>query len=96
MEAGLRLSPNAEAHLKTPKEMQRLYKGYEDALARTMEVVDACRFSLDELAYDYPREPVPAGLNTHSNTWKNSAMKEPTALSRRPARQRSKKTSSMN
>ncbi len=60
MEAGLRLSPNAEAHLKSPHEMARLYKGYEEAFARTMELANACRFSLDELAYDYPREPVPA------------------------------------
>ncbi len=61
MEAGLRLAPNAEAHLKSPDKMACLYKGYEEAFARTMELANACRFSLDELAYDYPREPVPAG-----------------------------------
>src|SRR5690606_35559090 len=42
-------------------EMARLFRGHEDALARTLEVVEACRFSLDELAYEYPDEPVPAG-----------------------------------
>ena len=42
---------NADRHLKPPQEMARLFKGYEPALARTREIVDACRFSLDELSY---------------------------------------------
>ncbi len=56
-EAGFRLERNAERHLKTPVEMARLLAGYEDALARTMEIVAACPFSLDELSYEYPDEP---------------------------------------
>ncbi|MCP4933591.1 MAG: error-prone DNA polymerase [bacterium] len=71
-EAGLRLSPNAEAHFKPSCEMQRLYKGYEDTLARTMEIADHCHFSLDELAYDYPREPVPKGATTQQHLEKLS------------------------
>ena len=67
MEAGLRLSPNGEAHLKPPVEMSRLYKGYEDALARTISIADQCRFSLEELAYDYPREPVPKGVTAQQH-----------------------------
>ena len=31
------------------------------ALARTLEIVEACTFSLDELVYEYPDEPVPPG-----------------------------------
>ena len=30
-------------------------------MARTLEIVDACRFCLDELVYEYPEEPTPAG-----------------------------------
>jgi error-prone DNA polymerase len=60
-EAGFRLGANAERHLRAPAEMARLFRGHEDALARTMEIVEACRFSLDELAYVYPAEPVPPG-----------------------------------
>ena len=41
--------------------MARLFKGHEAALARTMEVVRACSFSLKQLAYQYPDEPVPPG-----------------------------------
>ncbi|MEZ5901068.1 MAG: error-prone DNA polymerase [Hyphomicrobiaceae bacterium] len=58
-QAGFALEANAERHLKRPGEMARLFKGYEDALARTVEIAEACRFSLDELVYEYPDEPVP-------------------------------------
>ncbi|MGZ9101206.1 MAG: PHP domain-containing protein, partial [Brevundimonas sp.] len=59
--AGRRLQANAERHLKPPTQMARLFRGHEAALARTMEVARACRFSLRELEYQYPDEPVPAG-----------------------------------
>ena len=59
--AGFRLGANAERHLKSPTEMARLFRGHEAALARTLEIAQACTFSLDELSYDYPHEPVPAG-----------------------------------
>jgi error-prone DNA polymerase len=60
-EAGLKLEANAERHLKWPVEMARLFRGYEDALARTLEIAQACTFSLDELVYEYPDEPTPPG-----------------------------------
>ena len=60
-EAGFRLQANAERFLKPPEEMARLFRGHEPALGRTLEIVQACRFSLDELSYIYPDEPVPPG-----------------------------------
>jgi error-prone DNA polymerase len=54
--AGFRLHPNAERYMKPPAEMQRLFLQYPYALQRTQEIVDACRFSLDELKYEYPQE----------------------------------------
>src|SRR5215467_2928632 len=60
-EAGYRLAANAERHLKPPQEMARLFRGHEDAVERSLEIVERCRFSLDELRYEYPEEPVPAG-----------------------------------
>ena len=60
-QAGWRLAANAERHLKSGAEMARLFRGHEDAVARTTEIVRLCAFSLDELAYAYPDEPVPAG-----------------------------------
>ena len=41
-DAGLKLEANAERHLKPPQEMARLFAGHEDALARTIEIADAC------------------------------------------------------
>ncbi|MBI1404987.1 MAG: DNA polymerase III subunit alpha [Caulobacter sp.] len=59
--AGFALQANAERHLKAPAEMARLFAGHERALARGGEIVAVCHFSLDELSYHYPDEPVPAG-----------------------------------
>ncbi|MDX2158079.1 MAG: error-prone DNA polymerase [Hyphomicrobiaceae bacterium] len=66
-EAGLRLASNAERHLKAPAEMARLFAGYEAAVARTQAIADACRFSLDELVYEYPSEPVPPGTTAQAH-----------------------------
>ena len=60
--AGFRLEANAERYIKHPAEMARLFAGHEAALHRTMEITNRCRFSLDELAYHYPDEPVPPGI----------------------------------
>jgi error-prone DNA polymerase len=60
-EAGFRLAVNAERHLKPPAEMVRLFAGFPDAIARTVEIADACPFSLGQLRYEYPDEPVPPG-----------------------------------
>ena len=59
--AGRRLQANGERFLKPPEQMARLFRGHEAALARTMDVARACTFSLRELSYQYPDEPVPAG-----------------------------------
>lgn len=60
-EAGFRLEANAERHLKSADEMRRLFRDYPDAVSRTAEIANACRFSLDELKYEYPDEPIPEG-----------------------------------
>lgn len=59
--AGGLLQPNAERHLRTIAERQRQFAAASDALARTLEVADRCRFRLDELRYEYPEELAPAG-----------------------------------
>jgi error-prone DNA polymerase len=60
-EAGHRLQPNAERHLKDPAEMARLFQGHEEALELTREIVEASAFRLDALRYQYPDEPIPPG-----------------------------------
>ncbi len=54
--AGFRLHPNAERYLKPVDEMLRLFRQYPDAIRRTQEIAEACRFSLDSLKYLYPKE----------------------------------------
>ncbi len=63
IEAGFKLEANAERHLKTPDEMARLFRNYPEALSNTLKIADACTFSLDELRYEYPEEPVPKGMD---------------------------------
>ncbi|BAQ18579.1 DNA polymerase III alpha subunit [Methyloceanibacter caenitepidi] len=83
-EAGFRLEANAERHLKAPAEMARLFKGYEEALERTVEIANACRFSLDELKYEYPDEPVPEGKTPQGHleelAWEGAAWRFPDGI----------------
>ncbi|GEP93290.1 PHP domain-containing protein [Chitinophaga terrae (ex Kim and Jung 2007)] len=44
--AGFRLLPNAERHLKAEKEMERLFRQYPKALQSTIDIAAACQFSL--------------------------------------------------
>ncbi len=60
-EAGFRLHPNAERYMKPEAEMRRLYRQYPNAITRTQEISDACRFSLDSLKYVYPEEITSGG-----------------------------------
>ena len=59
--AGHLLEPNAERHLKGPAEMARLFRDAPEALAETSRLLDRVGFSLADLRYDYPDEPVPLG-----------------------------------
>src|SRR5450631_3896323 len=61
-EAGFRRERHADRYLKPPEEMARLFGRYPEALARTVEIAELCRFSLDELAYQYPEEATMPGL----------------------------------
>ncbi|MFT4438845.1 error-prone DNA polymerase [Caballeronia sp. 15715] len=63
-ECGYELTPNAEQHLRSRLRLANLYP--EHALAETLNVLERCDFSLDELKYEYPDELVPAGY-THED-----------------------------
>ena len=56
---GLDLQPSAERHLRSRLRLARLYPA--ELLAETLRVAARCRFSLDELRYQYPEEVVPPG-----------------------------------
>ncbi len=59
--AGRKLEANAERHLKPAAEMARLFRAAPEAITETMRFVDRIAFSLDQLKYSYPDEPVPPG-----------------------------------
>ncbi|MGH6799052.1 MAG: error-prone DNA polymerase, partial [Roseiarcus sp.] len=54
--AGRLTQANAERHLKSPREMARLFAEAPQALAETARFLDGLAFSLDELAHCYPEE----------------------------------------
>jgi error-prone DNA polymerase len=58
---GRRLEANAERHLKPAQEMARLFRDVPEAIAETMRFAGRIHFSLDQLRYQYPDEPVPPG-----------------------------------
>jgi len=61
-QAGGRLFPNAQRHLKSPDELRELFARIPEALQRTRQIADQCTFSLDELRYEYPQELAPPGM----------------------------------
>jgi error-prone DNA polymerase len=58
--AGHALFANGERHLRTRLRLARQYP--MQLLAETLNVAARCRFSLDELRYEYPDEIVPHGM----------------------------------
>jgi error-prone DNA polymerase len=56
---GFALYPNGERHLRLPQKLVNIYPAA--LLAETLQVAARCRFSLDELRYEYPEEIVPPG-----------------------------------
>jgi error-prone DNA polymerase len=79
--AGFLRERHADRYLKPPEEMHRLFTRYPEALARTREIVERCRFSLDELQYQYPDEKEYAHLTPQEalekHTWEGAAERYP-------------------
>ncbi len=60
-QAGRILAANAERHLKSPAEMARLLRACPEALEQTRALFACVSFTLADLQYEYPHEPVPPG-----------------------------------
>jgi len=78
---GTRRDRHADRYLKPPAEMHRLFARWPEALARTREIADRCRFSLDELRYQYPEERDDPALTPQETlerlTWEGAASRYP-------------------
>jgi error-prone DNA polymerase len=59
--AGRKLAISAERHLKPAHEMSRLFADAPEAIAATQHLLGMIDFTLDDLRYEYPHEPVPEG-----------------------------------
>ncbi|HND53625.1 MAG TPA: error-prone DNA polymerase, partial [Pirellulaceae bacterium] len=72
---------NAERHLRDVEELEELFADEPAALRRTIEIADRCRFSLDELRYEYPEELAPPGHSPASYlaalTWEGARRRYP-------------------
>jgi error-prone DNA polymerase len=70
---GKQLQSNAERHLKPAQEMARLFRDIPEAIAETIRFAGRIEFSLDQLKYQYPDEPVPPGKTAQQHledlTW---------------------------
>ncbi|NLS06329.1 error-prone DNA polymerase [Rhizobium sp. P32RR-XVIII] len=64
---GFERERHADRYLKPPHEMERLFPRYPEALARTMEIVQRCKFSLEELTYQYPEEAIVKGKSAQES-----------------------------
>ncbi|MFU0505833.1 error-prone DNA polymerase [Pseudaminobacter sp. NGMCC 1.201702] len=81
---GFRRERHADRYLKSSVEMARLFSRYPEAVARTLEIADRCRFNLDELAYQYPEEKTMPGLSAQQAleqlTWEGAGGRYPEGL----------------
>ncbi len=82
--AGFRRERSADRHLQAPEEMARRFAAYPDAVARTLEIVARCPFSLAELRYQYPDEIDDSALSPQQTlerlVWENAPLRYPESV----------------
>jgi error-prone DNA polymerase len=59
--AGKLLSQNAERHLKSDREMRKIFRDLPEAIENTSRLAERLTFSLENLGYEFPEYPVPTG-----------------------------------
>jgi len=73
---GKKLERHAERHLKPASEMVRLFRKMPEAIEETLHFLNRAKFSLDELRYEYPDEPIPEGKTAQAHltdlTWEGA------------------------
>jgi error-prone DNA polymerase len=82
--AGFKLERHADRYLKAPAEIARLFRMWPDAVARSAALAEQLRFSLNELAYQYPHEVCIPGLTPQAAlenlTWEGTGLRYPEGL----------------
>src|SRR6266480_2046980 len=64
--AGKLLTQNAERHLKSDREMHAIFADLPEAIENTSRLVERLTFSLENIGYEFPDFPVPAGHSMDS------------------------------
>ena len=59
--AGKLLARNSERHLKPARMMKQLFSDLPEAIANTQVLASRLEFALNDLGYEFPKYPVPAG-----------------------------------
>ncbi|HEY5991947.1 MAG TPA: error-prone DNA polymerase [Candidatus Udaeobacter sp.] len=59
--AGKLLTQNAERHLKNDRQMREIFADLPEAIDNTSRLAERLTFSLENLGYEFPEYPVPAG-----------------------------------
>src|SRR6202022_1829495 len=81
---GKRLEANAERYLKPADEMVRLFRDVPEAITEPMRFAGRITFSLDQLKYQYPDEPVPPGKTAQRHledlTWQGAHKRFPVRI----------------
>jgi error-prone DNA polymerase len=76
---GFRRERFVDRHLRPPKEMARLLSSYPDAVERSLEIVERCRFDMGELRYQYPNEVSDPSLTPQETleklTWEGAGVR---------------------
>jgi len=63
---GKLLTQNAERHLKSDREMRELFRDLPEAIENTSRLAERLTFSLENIGYEFPSYPVPAGHSMDS------------------------------
>ncbi len=64
--AGKLLEQNAERHLKSAAQMCELFRDLPEAIRNTVRLAERLDFTLENLGYEFPSYPVPAGHDMNS------------------------------
>ncbi|HKD02430.1 MAG TPA: error-prone DNA polymerase [Terriglobales bacterium] len=77
--AGRLLARNSERHLKSEHDMQQLFTDLPEAISNTTSLASRLEFALNDLGYEFPKYPVPAGETMMSflrdRTWEGFEMR---------------------
>ncbi|HLW34645.1 MAG TPA: error-prone DNA polymerase [Chthoniobacterales bacterium] len=64
--AGKLLTQNSERHLKSDREMREIFRDLPEAIDNTSRLAERLMFSLENIGYEFPSYPVPAGHSMDS------------------------------